>query len=105
MRCSSECFVADERDLPMLVERPVILDAVVGSDPIWSAVVDIAEAMRQDKWVLIGGQMVALHGFAAGAVPPRATTDIDIVADVVVRVGALERCAAVLESLQFDPRP
>jgi hypothetical protein len=87
----------------MLAERAVVLDASFGSDPIWSAVIDIAEAMRQDEWSLIGGQMVSLHGFIAGAVPPRATTDIDIVVDDTVRAGALQRCAAVLESLQFDP--
>lgn len=97
--------MADERELQLLAERPVVLDALVGDDSIWSSVIDIAAAMRQDEWVLIGGQMVALHGFVAGAVPPRATTDIDIVADVVVRAGALQRCAAVLESLQFHPRP
>jgi predicted nucleotidyltransferase len=89
----------------MLAERAVVLDASFGSDPIWSAVIDIAEAMRQDEWSLIGGQMVSLHGFIAGAVPPRATTDIDIVVDVTVRAGALQRSAAVLESLQFDPQP
>jgi predicted nucleotidyltransferase len=105
MSCLGECFVADKRDLPVLAERAVVLDALFGSDPIWSAVVDIAGAMRQDEWLLIGGQMVALHGFIAGAVPPRATTDIDIVADVMVRAGALQRCAAVLEALHFDPQP
>lgn len=58
-----------------------------------------------DEWALVGGQMVALHGFVSGVTPPRATDDIDIVADVVVRRGVLSRCAGVLESLDYAPQP
>jgi predicted nucleotidyltransferase len=97
--------VAEPRHPPLITDRIVTLDAVVGVDNLWRVIVDIAAALASDEWVLIGGQMVALHGFIAGAGPPRATTDIDIVADVLARKGTLERCASVLESMQLRPRP
>lgn len=46
-----------------------------------------------------------MHGFIAGTTPPRATTDIDIVANVMVRVGALERCVGVLTAMSLEPTP
>ena len=95
-----------ERDpLPRLTDRVLSLDALVGDDPVWKAIADIAERMRVDEWVLIGGQMVALHGFIADVSPPRATTDIDIVADVLVRPGALGRCVDVLTSMDLEEKP
>ena len=97
--------MADQRRLPQLTDRLVSLDALVGDDPVWRAIADIAARMRVDEWVLIGGQMVALHGFIAGTSPPRATTDIDIVADVLVRAGALGRCVDVLTSMHLEGKP
>lgn len=81
--------MAESSRLPALTDEVLLLDSVVGNDPVWRAIRDIAAHMRTDEWVLIGGQMVAMHGFIAGTTPPRATTDIDIVANVMVRVGAL----------------
>lgn len=97
--------MADQRVPGQLVAQPVDLDRLVGSDHVWAAIVEIAAALRSDEWALVGGQMVALHGFASGVVPPRATNDIDIVADVLIRRGVLSRCATVLESLGFGPQP
>lgn len=94
-----------EHSTPRLRDEPLLLDGFVGGDQVWSVIVSIAEGMRTDGWALIGGQMVALHGFGAGVVPPRATMDIDIVADVVVRRTALRQCADLLESLDFQPQP
>lgn len=53
----------------------------------------------------MGGKWWALHGFVAGVPPVRVTTDIDIVADVVVRSAALQHVVAVLESLEFVAEP
>ena len=97
--------MADHRQLPRITGRVLSLDALVGDDPVWRAIADIAAGMRVDEWVLIGGQMVALHGFIGGESPPRATTDIDIVADVLVRPGALGRCVDVLTSMELEEKP
>jgi predicted nucleotidyltransferase len=97
--------VAESRHPPLITDRVVALDPLVGVDTLWRVIVDIAAVLASDEWVLIGGQMVVLHGFIAGVEPPRATTDIDIVADVLARKGMLERCASALESMQLQPRP
>jgi predicted nucleotidyltransferase len=97
--------MGEARELPALTDDVIDLTAWVGGDPLWRAIAEIAAAMRPDEWLLIGGQMVALHGFVAGTVPPRATTDIDIVAAVLVRRGALDRCVGVLESMDLRPQP
>lgn len=97
--------MTDRRVPARLVAESVDLDRFVGSDDVWAVIADIAAALRSDEWALVGGQMVALHGFVTGTTPPRATDDIDIVADVVIRRGVLSRCARVLESLDFAPQP
>ena len=97
--------MAESRAPRQLVAQPINLDEFAGNDEIWKAIVEIAAALRRDEWALVGGQMVALHGFVSGATPPRATDDIDIVADVVVRRGVLSRCVGVLESLDYIPQP
>ena len=97
--------MGEARELPVLTDDVIDLAGWVGGDPLWRAIAEIAAAMRSDEWLLIGGQMVALHGFVAGTVPPRTTTDIDIVAAVLVRRGALDRCADVLEAMDLRPQP
>jgi predicted nucleotidyltransferase len=96
--------MAEPAELPTLVER-FDLAPLVGDDPLWRAVIEIAAPLSPGEWMLIGGQMVALHGYIAGSAPPRATTDIDIVADVLVRHDALQRCAAALEAIGLEAQP
>ena len=50
----------------------------------WNVVLDLAEA-DLPRWVLVGGLMVHLHLYEAGAPPHRTTTDVDAVVDVSVR--------------------
>jgi hypothetical protein len=95
----------DTKHLPSLIDGVLDLGPIVGSDPLWAAVIEIAAPLRPADWVLIGGQMVALHGYIAGTAPPRATTDIDIVADVLVNRDALHRCVAALEAIGLEPQP
>jgi len=98
--------VADRREPPpLLFDGVLTLTSLVADTLLWHTIIGIAKALRTDEWVLVGGQMVALHGFMVGVVPPRVTTDIDIVADVLVRPGMLRRCADVLESMKLEPRP
>lgn len=97
----------DEPRVPRrLVAQPIDLDRLVGNDEVWKAIVGIAAALRPDEWALVGGQMVALHGFVSGVTPSRVTDDIDIVADVAVRRGVLSRYAgdaSTPSSSQPDP--
>ena len=97
--------MADRQEPPVLFDGVLTLTTLVTDTSLWHTIIGIAQALRPDEWVLVGGQMVALHGFMAGAVPPRVTTDIDIVADVMVRAGTLHRCVEVLESMKLEPRP
>lgn len=60
-------------------------DRVGAEDVAWTLVLDLAEA-RMPRWVLVGGLMVHLHLYEAGARPRRATTDFDAVVDVNLQV-------------------
>lgn len=97
--------MAERADFPTLVDHEIDLAPIVGDDPLWKAVIEIAAPLRPGEWLLIGGQMVALHGYIAGVAPPRTTTDIDIVADVLVHRDALQRCAAALEAVGLEAQP
>ena len=90
----------------MLTESVVNLGShLVAEQKLWSALVRFAREMNPWDWVLVGGQMVALHGYIAGAVPPRSTEDIDIVANVLVRRNSLEACASAAEHINLRAKP
>ena len=92
--------------LPALTTEVVQLDsALVADRDLWAALHAFASLVDPVDWVLIGGQMVALHGYVASTVPPRATHDIDVVANITVERHALARCAQALTDLSFAPRP
>jgi hypothetical protein len=55
---------------PPTVELPPLAGAL---DTLWDLVLDIADRVSPDRWALIGGQMVMLHGLAAGRAPTRAS--------------------------------
>lgn len=64
-----------------LTQTPVPL--MIGNTPawqLWAQLAQFARHLQPTDWVLVGGQMVALHCHVAGITPGRATTDIDIVA-------------------------
>ncbi|MGY1827034.1 hypothetical protein [Blastococcus sp. SYSU DS0541] len=50
-------------------------------DTLWDLVLDLAEQLPPTGWVLVGGQMVMLHGLLAGRVATRASQDVDVLAD------------------------
>ena len=63
----------------------VEIPELVGAEhAAWQVVLDLANA-DLPRWVLAGGLMVHLHLHEAGAIPHRATTDVDAVVDVSVR--------------------
>jgi len=72
---------------------------------LWSLVADLADRLRPDSWILIGGQMVALHLHLAGATPGRTTTDVDIVADVLTARASFHACKAAARDMGLDAQP
>jgi hypothetical protein len=48
----------------------------------WEAIAQLADRVPIDEWVVVGGQMVAIHAALAGVDPPRVTDDGDVVVDV-----------------------
>ncbi len=72
---------------------------------LWSLVAELANRIRPESWVLIGGQMVALHMHLAGATPRRTTADIDIVADILTERTAFQRCKTAARDIGLEAQP
>ena len=89
-----------------LTQTPVPLKT--GNSPawqLWAQLAQFARHLQPTDWVLVGGQMVALHCHIAGITPGRATTDIDIVANVLVNPDALFACRAAASALDLTAQP
>lgn len=89
-----------------LTQTPVALKT--GNTPawrLWSHLAQLAQHLQPTDWVLIGGQMVALHCHIAGIAPGRVTTDIDIVANVLVNPNALLACREAASALDLTAQP
>lgn len=48
----------------------------------WESIAQLASRVPCNRWAVVGGQMVAIHGALAGVEPPRVTDDGDVVVDV-----------------------
>ena len=72
---------------------------------LWSPVAELASNVDPNSWVLIGGQMVALHLHLAGEMPRRTTTDVDIVADVFTKRGSFQACKAAARDMGLEAEP
>jgi hypothetical protein len=89
-----------------LTRTPVPLKT--GNTPawqLWAQLAQFARHLQPTDWVLVGGQMVALHCHIAGITPGRATTDIDIVANVLVNPNALFACRDAASALDLTAQP
>ncbi len=58
-----------------LVELPALAGPL---DTLWDLTVDLGLQLPSDGWVLVGGQMVMLHGLMAGRFATRASQDVDV---------------------------
>jgi predicted nucleotidyltransferase len=87
--------------------EPVVeLPALAGPlDTLWSLVLDLAGRLPVDGWVLVGGQMVMLHGLVAGRVATRASQDVDVLADLLTDDAGLARCVNAVRELDLRPQP
>jgi hypothetical protein len=48
---------------------------------IWEQLIKLT-ALHPQGWALVGAQMVALHAHEYGKIPPRSTTDADVLVNV-----------------------
>ena len=67
-------------------------------DSLWDAILDLQD-LTAEGWVLVGGQMVMLHGLLAGRVATRASQDIDLLADLLTSRGAVGECVRAVRRL------
>lgn len=87
------------------LKRVSMLQADTPEWRLWAAVAELASYLTADQWVLIGGQMVALHLHLAGALPTRTTTDIDIVADILAVHSSYAACKTAAGKMNLKPEP
>ncbi len=72
---------------------------------LWAQLATLAHHLKPGDWILVGGQMVALHCHLGGITPGRTTTDIDVVANVEVTDHALSACRQAASALGLEPAP
>jgi hypothetical protein len=88
------------------VSGPVVLLPLTGAlDVLWDLVLDLAGELPEDGWVLVGGQMVMLHGLAAGRAVTRASQDVDVLADLLTDPAGLSRCVRAVRQMDLQPEP
>jgi hypothetical protein len=76
----------------------------IGDDdllPPWTTVFEVARAVDVSDWVLVGGLMVQLHARRASIPPPRATKDVDLIADVRTNRSSFGSIGSALTSIGF----
>ena len=86
---------------PVVAREPVRLPALPGYDAdLWLALIELTD-VRPGEWTLIGGQMVLLHALEHGVVPPRASTDLDVLVNARVATGAVRQFVRAIEARGF----
>jgi hypothetical protein len=68
---------------------------------MWTALLDIADAVPQD-WVVIGAQMVLLHALERGVQPPRFSADVDVLVNARVVSGRIAGFVEQIVQLGFE---
>jgi hypothetical protein len=71
--------------------------------PPWDNVFDIAGVLPNDSWLLVGGLMVQAHA-RLGSLEFRATTDIDMLINVMASNSNISKVVRGLESTGFSPQ-
>ena len=77
----------------------------IGDDdllPPWTTVFEVARAIDVSDCVLVGGLMVQLHARRASIPPPRATKDVDLIADVQTNSSSFGAIGSALTSIGFE---
>ena len=69
----------------------------------WAAIADLASRVPIDQWMVVGGQMVAIHAAELDRNAPRPTTDGDLVVDIRRHSRqAMRRVTAALLAMDFE---
>lgn len=75
-----------------------------GQHQSWIALIELAELLGQ-HWLLVGGQMVFLHGIERGETTTRPTDDVDVVVDLRTDPAGLPKTHEVLIAAGFAQDP
>lgn len=70
-------------------------------DP-WTRLIELADALPESRWALVGGLMVQAHAMAAGIETTRITTDVDAAVRVEAGAYSYTEAAAVLQELGYE---
>lgn len=91
----------------MNARRPAIeVAAAVGGWPApWPSVAELAEALPDESWTLVGGLMTQLHTIHHGLGIVRPTNDVDIVLHIETQRGVPNAVATALEGLGYRFQP
>ena len=68
---------------------------------LWETLLELSD-LRQREWTLIGGQMVLMHATEHGVVPPRVSTDLDVLVNARVVSGAVRLFVRAIEERGFS---
>ena len=69
--------------------------------PAWKTLLDIADAVPTESWLLVGGLMTQAHALLAG-LSSRATKDVDLLIDVMSRRENARLVVSGLQKLGFS---
>lgn len=86
--------------------QPVHLPPLAATlDRLWNVILDLADRLDPTGWALVGGQMVMLHGVAAGRAVTRASHDVDVLADLLTQRAGRAKCVQAVRQLELEPEP
>ncbi len=82
---------------------PIVVSPESEADAsVWALTREVASLFASLPWVLIGGQMVAIHEAEQGLRPLRSTVDVDALLDVRTLSTATLAAARLLQGASFD---
>ncbi|MCH1882413.1 hypothetical protein [Agrococcus sp. ARC_14] len=89
----------------MSADRPtvVVQEPVGGWKRPWPQAFEMAHALPEGSWTLVGGLMVQLHAIAAGVPLTRPTTDVDAALHLETGVITFVDAAARLRAIDYLP--
>jgi hypothetical protein len=82
---------------------PIVVSPESDADAaVWALTREVASLFASLPWILIGGQMVAIHEAEHGLRPLRSTVDVDALVDVRTMSTVTLAAARLLQSASFD---
>ena len=69
----------------------------------WDTVIELADALPQDSWMLVGGLMTQAYAMLAGY-SSRATSDVDLLIDLMASPSSISKVVRRLEHMGFSAK-